>query len=182
MRFIADEDLERAAIDFLKTHHPTLSIPVPIEHILTKNLKIKMVPVGDLKSDFGIDGCLSRDMKYVYVDTYLMMNVEFRTRFTIAHEIGHLTLHSSYINDLQPTDVMNWKQLVLAESQRAWSRMEYQAHQFAGCCLVPTEKLCQFVADINDNGGSENKVREVAKKFHVSDDVARRRLAKSGLG
>lgn len=179
MKFISDDDLEGHALAFLKQHHPSLSIPVPIENILGRQLKVKLIPLADLKSDFGIDGCLARDMKQIFVDMDLMMNVEFRTRFTIAHEVGHLVLHQEYIRNFQPNDASNWKAIVMGD--KAWGRMEYQAHQFAAFCLIPTAQLKEFVSTNQHEQGSENLVRAVAIKFHVSDEVARRRLTKCGL-
>lgn len=179
MKFISDEELEAHALTFLKKYHSSLSIPVPIETILGKQLRVKLVPVAELKSEFGIDGCLARDMKNVFVDMDLMMNAEFRTRFTIAHEVGHLVLHQEYIKKFQPTDASNWKAIVMGD--KAWGRMEYQAHQFAAFCLIPTVQLKEFVASNQHEQSSENLVRAVAIKFHVSDEVARRRLTKCGL-
>lgn len=179
MKYISDDELEKSALDFLRTHHPTLSIPIPIEKILNKHMKVKLVPISDLKRDFGIDGCLSRDMSQVFVDMDLLMKAEFRTRFTIAHEIGHLVLHSEYIKKCQPQDASNWKAIVMGD--KSWGKMEYQAHQFAAFCLIPSEQLRAFVTENALEAGSENLVRAVAMKFHVSDEVARRRLIKSGI-
>lgn len=100
MKYLADSDIEQLSLNFLNQYHQSLLIPIPIEKILSKALKVKLVPVSDLKSEFGIDGCLSRDMSQVYVDMNQLMNSEFRTRFTIAHEIGHLILHKEYIKNL----------------------------------------------------------------------------------
>lgn len=179
VKYISDAELEACAVAFLKEHHSDFSIPIPIEKILNQKLKVKLVPLADLKKDFGIDGCLARDLTQVYVDMDLMMNAEFRTRFTIAHEIGHLVLHKDYILACKPKDASNWKQIVM--NDKSWGRMEFQAHQFSACCLIPTEKLKAFVSEGKYEQASENLVRAVAMKFHVSDDVARRRLTKSGL-
>lgn len=179
MKFISDEELERCALDFLKKYHPDFSVPIPIERILNTKLKVKLVPLSDLKKEFGIDGCLSRDMSQVIVDMDLMMKAEFRTRFTIAHEIGHLVLHSEYIKSFQPKDASNWKAIVM--NDKSWGKMEYQAHQFAAYCLIPTEQLKLFLAENQIEPQSENIIRKVAMKFHVSDEVSRRRLTKSGL-
>lgn len=59
--------------------------------------------------------------------------------------------------------------------------MEYQAHQFAAYALIPSQNLKSFIDLHVHEQKSENLVRAVAIKFHVSDEVARRRLTKFGL-
>lgn len=58
-----------------------------------------------------------------------------RQRFTVAHELGHVTLHAS----CPPPDS--------AEQARA---IEKQAHRFAGALLLPGDS---FLADLDEVGG-----------------------------
>lgn len=54
----------------------------------------------------------------------------FRSRFDLAHEIGHLILH---------------KHIPRAEERDRYNQMEKQAHQFAGALLLPAETFASEV-------------------------------------
>lgn len=54
----------------------------------------------------------------------------FRSRFDLAHEIGHLILH---------------KHIPRADERDRYNQMEKQAHQFAGALLLPAETFAREV-------------------------------------
>jgi Zn-dependent peptidase ImmA (M78 family)/transcriptional regulator with XRE-family HTH domain len=54
----------------------------------------------------------------------------FRSRFDLAHEIGHLILH---------------KHIPRAEERDRYNQMEKQAHRFAGALLLPAESFAREV-------------------------------------
>lgn len=54
----------------------------------------------------------------------------FRSRFDLAHEIGHLVLH---------------KHIPRADERDRYNQMEKQAHQFAGALLLPAETFASEV-------------------------------------
>src|SRR5690606_28471233 len=54
----------------------------------------------------------------------------FRSRFDLAHEIGHLILH---------------KHTPRAENRDRYNQMEKQAHRFAGALLLPAEAFANEV-------------------------------------
>lgn len=54
----------------------------------------------------------------------------FRSRFDLAHELGHLVLH---------------KHLPAAEDREVYNLMESQAHQFAGALLLPPQSFADEV-------------------------------------
>lgn len=54
----------------------------------------------------------------------------FRSRFDLAHEIGHLILH---------------KHIGRADDRERYNQMERQAHQFAGALLLPAETFAREV-------------------------------------
>ena len=161
-------------------------IPIPIEEIADFKLGLNIVPVSDMKRRTGIDGCISKDLSAIYVDSWQYLNHEFRSRFTIAHELGHFWMHGDYIKGLDLKNVDNWKAIVM-KSKNTWNSMEYQAYMFAGFVLIPTLTLEQEIGELAP--GYElsssidelqelefNLTREVAKKFQVSDAVVQKRL------
>ncbi|WP_154731585.1 ImmA/IrrE family metallo-endopeptidase, partial [Burkholderia pseudomallei] len=54
----------------------------------------------------------------------------FRSRFDLAHEIGHLVLH---------------KHIPRADERDRYNQMEKQAHQFAGALLLPAETFASEI-------------------------------------
>lgn len=60
-------DLRRRARDFLRTHHPAGTIPVPIEEIVEFNYRIDIVPLPGLQEAFEVDGFISSDLKAITV-------------------------------------------------------------------------------------------------------------------
>lgn len=89
----------------------------------------------------GVLGAISFDPLIIEIDDDQMENAQ-RTRFTLAHELGHLLLeHQRYMQretchesdvDLEHPGVIDIKDIV---------RMEWQANYFASCFLLPTEHL-----------------------------------------
>jgi Zn-dependent peptidase ImmA (M78 family) len=83
------EKIEQEAIDFLSKYHTQRTIPVPIENIIEINLEISVVPRKGLLQTEQIDAFLSHDCSIIYIDEDHYMSQTNRSRFTLAHEIGH---------------------------------------------------------------------------------------------
>ncbi|MBI1999774.1 MAG: hypothetical protein HYS69_00995, partial [candidate division NC10 bacterium] len=65
------EGLRRRAGDFLRTHHPKGTIPIPIEEIVEFNYRIDIIPVPGLQEAFEVDGFISSDLKAITVDAFV---------------------------------------------------------------------------------------------------------------
>ena len=120
--FISNEEIERKAEEFLGQYHSSRMIPVPIEKIVEIDLQISIVPIRGLLKQESIDAFLSHDFKELYIDYDHYMEQTNRSRFTLAHEMGHLSLHKKIIEEI--TSIKQWKKFVLGEgtilSQNAW--------------------------------------------------------------
>ncbi len=81
------------ANQFLSNYHSHLSLPIPIEEIAEQKLNLRIHEQMNLKKDYDVDGFLISGLTAIFIDFNLYMNFENRTRFTIAHEIGHFILH-----------------------------------------------------------------------------------------
>jgi len=86
-------DLRRRAGDFLRTHHPDGTIPIPIEEIVESQHRIDIIPVPGLHKAFEVDGFISSDLKAITVDAFVYEQRPGRYRFTLAHELAHAVLH-----------------------------------------------------------------------------------------
>lgn len=99
-----------------------------------------------------------------------------RQRFTIAHELGHLLLHtgSSYVDRSFPIFFRD------SRSGSAEIRVEIEANQFAADLLMPQFLLNEFAREPVDIDGDEH-VRELAIHFKVSPQAMIFRLMNLGL-
>lgn len=70
---------------------------------------------------------------------------KYRQNFTIAHELGHIALHSSIVENLfSIEDRESDKNTIISKS--IYGRMEYQANTFASYLLMPN---IPFMAEVN---------------------------------
>ena len=185
------EDLRSKADDFLKKHHPSGTVPVPIEEIVEFDFGINIVPVLGLQREFEVEGFLSGDLKDIYVDEYVYTDRITRYRFTLAHEIGHIVLHRHLYDKHRFTSIHGWQEFInsMTEEQHSW--LEYQGYAFAGLVLVPKEKLLPVRDRVDKKDGDKGISMEknwdfawelltehVAKAFLVSPDVVEKRVEK----
>ena len=179
---------KRAEI-FLTEYHSSLSLPIPVEEIAELKLDLRIIPVKRLRRDFDIDGCLDSTLTRIFIDFDLYTQQENRTRFTIAHEIGHLILHQEIFQKLNIKNENDLYHLIESMDNEEYSWMEYQAYSFAGHLLVPKIKLIEEIKNKVAIGANENLTEEklypligdLIKIFNVSGEVLLRRLQKESL-
>jgi len=188
------EDLRKKADEFLREHHPSGNIPVPIEEIVEFDFSINIVPVLGLQREFEVEGFTSGDLKNIYVDEYVYTDRITRYRFTLAHEIGHVVLHRHLYDAHKFKSIQGWKEFINSMTEEEHSWLEYQGYAFAGLILVPKQRLVKYTNEwtkkIKDKGISMEKnwdfawdliTEHVAKAFLVSPDVIEKRLEKDGI-
>lgn len=136
--YISYDDIEREAETFLDEYHPSRSIPIPIERIVEIDLALSIVPIKGLLARESIDAFLSHDFQELYIDHDHYMGQTNRSRFTLAHEVGHLRLHKDVVANI--TDLEQWRRFILGEGT---GRAVYEIHadNFAGCVLMPRAEL-----------------------------------------
>lgn len=104
---------------------------------------------------------------------YLSQNTSrLRDRFTIAHELGHLTLHLPKIKESDPDAVMRATRWI-DESDDGKKRAEWEANWFAAAFLMPREA---FTEVFNEGG-----IPLIQSEFDVSPAAAETRAKSLGL-
>ena len=100
--FIKIEDIRVAADNFRNKYWPSNSIPVDIFEILEFELNIEIRTIFSLKEAGDIDALLLGNLKTIVVDLndFLNERSQNRLRFSVAHEIGHLVLHSDIFSKI----------------------------------------------------------------------------------
>lgn len=190
-RYLSNEQLEEAVTSFLKQYHPSLSVPIPVEEILTEQLGFHIVPVPGLMRDLAIDGWLSFHEKEMFIDhdMYMQDSTYMRARFTIAHELGHIHLHNKILNHPQFKDVNAWKKFRL--ESKDYAPYETQANMFAGKLLMPINEIIQDfdkekksalkkqpkLSGLNNADFAPFISRPIARKYNVSEEAAVYRLS-----
>lgn len=174
----------------LQDMHPDLAIPIPIEEIVEIKMEIKLNVKLSLKERLDIDGFIHTNFKEITLDNDTFNNFEQRTRFTIAHELGHIILHKKIyeqFNIESEEDYVKFQQRVSGDDHY-W--LEKQANMFAGCILVPTEPLKKAIEEEMKlhNVPHDYQVdyslpflENLPKKFNVSPEVLFIRIKKEGL-
>lgn len=141
--YIPKDQIWQAAENFRNKFWPESTLPVDIERIVERRLKLNIEPEHGLLSEIDIDAYLRTDLTGIVVDYDCYMNEKFmnRLRFSFAHELGHLFLHKDIYSTFAIDDPMAWKDFMLNIPDREYGFFEYQANEFAGRVLVPRERL-----------------------------------------
>lgn len=173
---------------FLSKYHTKLSLPIPIEEIAEQKLNLKIVQEMNLKKDYDIDGFLTSDLTIIFIDFDLYLNFENRTRFTIAHEIGHFILHGELFKKLNINSVDQLNELAVKITDEEYRWLEYQAYSFASHTLVPKQLLLN---EIKKRIGKIPRLeapeilapiaQDLLNVFQVSGEVMLRRFEKEEI-
>ncbi len=180
------EQIKNIAQKFLEKYHPKSTIPIPIEEIVELQLNVKISTIPNLKRECDTDGFINSGFTEITLDDNVFNLYEERARFTIAHEIGHKLLHSQIYESCEiktKEDYLNFQNTLTHEDQK-W--LEIQAHIFAACVLVPTEKLKEEIkAAIGEQKPQADYsipyLRNLPQRFKVSWEVLSRRIVKEKL-
>ncbi|PIV07580.1 hypothetical protein CO009_02625 [Candidatus Shapirobacteria bacterium CG_4_8_14_3_um_filter_35_11] len=182
------DDVHQAASKFLEEHNPTNQLPIPIEEIAELKLGIFVLATPGIKKLIGIDGFISSDFSQITIDDYCFVKYPERTRFTIAHEIGHKILHQDWYSKHGPTDFGDYHDFFSKISEQDYRYMEIQAQTFAGLVLVPTELLKNEFKSrlgripINEDVEILQPIfNDLLTTFKVSGEVLYRRMVKEGI-
>jgi len=185
----SNDSIEQCALNFLQQYNKDEKIPIPIENIIEIQLGIAIVPIKDLLKQEHIDAFISHDFKQLYIDEESYMNQTNRSRFTLAHEIGHFCMHQEIVADIVTLE--EWRSRILgAGTGRAI--YETEANIFAGYLLMPTKqlinaykaakkKMIEEFRSIGKKPPEDDKLipyaaNVIARHFDVSEQAAQNRL------
>jgi Zn-dependent peptidase ImmA (M78 family)/transcriptional regulator with XRE-family HTH domain len=145
--------------------------PVPsMREVVERDLGIRVVWVTLDHLDRSIDGaCTLEPRPAVLVNLLEPERYPWRTRITLAHELGHLIFDE---------EVRTHRALVSphgrAESDLRLESVERNARAFAACFLAPADGVRRAVASTDPT--SEEAIRIVGSTFGVGRTVAINRL------
>lgn len=181
-------DVVRAADEFLKTYHPSLSLPIPIEDIVERKIDMALFAIPGIKSLIGVDAFISSDFTQITIDEDCFVKYPERTRFSIAHEIGHLILHKDWYEKYGPKNLEDYLSSHDRMDGQIYKYIEIQAQTFASLILVPKELLLgELEKRLGRIPSMESPevlapfVQDLPEIFKVSDAVILRRLQKESI-
>lgn len=185
---ITATDVQRSASTFLADYHSSLELPIPIEDIVELKMQIALSVIPGIKDLIGVDSFISSDFQHIVVDEFSFTKYVERTRFSLAHEIGHLILHKDWYEKYGPENLEDYLSFYDRIDPEQYKFMEIQAHTFAGLVLVPTEplkdELAQRLGKVPHMEQPEILApifQDLLNTFQVSGEVMLRRLQKEEI-
>lgn len=176
-------DVTRAAESFLQEHNPSAKLPVPIEEIVELKIGIAVVVVPGIKKLLGIDAFINSSFSQITIDEHSYSAYPERTKFSIAHEIGHLVLHADWYKTNGPKTMDEYLGFYDRIDHEIYKHLEIQASTFAGLVLVPKrillEKLKGKLGRVPSNENPELLIpvfQDLLDIFKVSGEVLLRRM------
>ncbi|MDP2873916.1 MAG: ImmA/IrrE family metallo-endopeptidase [bacterium] len=139
------EDVHQEARTFLRKYHPQDTLPIPIEDIVELQMNIGLSVVNGIKQLLDIDAFINQRFTEIVVDAFSFEKYPARTRFSIAHEIGHFILHREWYEHNGPENIDNYLEFLDKMNDETYKRIERQANTFAGLVLIPTEHLTRLI-------------------------------------
>lgn len=133
--------------------------------------KLLRYPLGDA-ADLGFTLMKDKDI-IIYTNTSSRLSREI---FTLAHEIGHITLHMNADTSFVDNSI--------TISGGSTEEEEREANYFAACLLMPSDEVEKFldlkIADFSNNGLSAMDIARIMSEFNVSFEMALNRLESLG--
>ena len=101
--FIPKDRIWQEADRLRAAHQAGRELPVKVLDLAEFDLHLDLVPVDRLREELDIEALLMGDRKSILVDKRAFMSprLEYRLRFSVAREIGHLIPHRDIYAGLQ---------------------------------------------------------------------------------
>jgi Zn-dependent peptidase ImmA (M78 family) len=148
--------------------HPPVNI---IEIARMLGADVRFVPFDD-----DVSGVLYREEDQVIIGVNESHH-PFRKRFTIAHEIGHLQLHSEqlYVDRKYTIQMRDGKSALAVDPH------EIEANSFAAELLMPYQMILKSIRGITIDYEADDSIAELAKEYGVSKQAMTLRLINLGV-
>ncbi|MHC4248178.1 MAG: ImmA/IrrE family metallo-endopeptidase [Planctomycetota bacterium] len=138
--WLHESDIRAAADGCIARADCTGRLPVPVDEIIEFAHELDIVPNPHLRS-VDVESYLLYHDRQIWIDGHQFTHEPHRSRFTLAHELGHFILHGKVLESLEITDLDGYLKFHEEADRAAIERLEWQARAFAGALLVPREEL-----------------------------------------
>ena len=198
IKYLSDEDILKAIYSSLhlsSEEHSTITDDELEQYVFDQGYSIKSSLMKG-----KVLGEIDFDTKEVCISDSLVKG-EPRWRFTVAHELGHIVLHSAAIRQSQIGSIeesIDDEVIDMEISDETIKRMEIQANTFASLLLIPEDKLVVEYYKLFKEKGVRNYpylridsqpcniqlyywfTANLASRFKVSKTAIEKRLQKLG--
>jgi len=149
-RMYKKAEIEKIVAEILSKAYPAgINIPIDIDCLIENNEMVDdIVPADLLEDKFEVAAIItskSNDHFDILVDEETLYYQQFRDNFSIAHEFGHIVLHSQICTGCHTIE----DSIALRKRiKRAYSFIERNANYFAGAILMPRRTIFEDTAKI----------------------------------
>ena len=155
-------DIERRAAAVLAEAFPSaISVPIDIDLLAQRHELIDhIIPTLFLEEKFDVAAiAVSKPDGHfdILIDDGNYNYQPFRANFSIAHEFGHIVLHSNICRKCQNLEEAVKMQMALKYDYRF---VERAANRFASAVLMPDPKMRQDVSELYQNLAPKTKYGE----------------------
>lgn len=195
--WISFDDIRNVADQFRKKYWGSDDVPVDILLIAEVKLRLNIVPIKNFKMQNDSEALLYDSGKSIAIDETEYMDDRYlnRIRYSVAHEIAHLVLHTNLYGSFNYSTVDEWIKTLDAIPEEEYNWIEQQAYEFAGRLLVPLNRLETSLNAIQPRvklfkssfpNSDINLLKEhvaslICKEFGVSSNVILKRFEREKL-
>lgn len=185
VKFLPEVHIERAAneliIGYGRKYGDIAAPPVPVEEMLEcyLDLSLGFDDLPRLFNEPGILGATWIEEKRVLVDQSLdpaeHPHVLGRYRFTVAHEVGHWSLHRQQLARARSTPLLGGKPepSIICRATAKKPPVEWQADCFAGYLLMPEDIVRRLWAQTNGSPApyvAEEEIVQMSGRLGLGED------------
>ena len=186
-------EIERKVVDILAEAFPRgIRIPIDIDRLVERNNLVDDIVSGELLEDkFNVAAVLvakANGRFDILVDEETFNSYRFRANFSIAHEFGHVVLHSKICSGCRTIeDAIALRQRISS----SYDFIERNANYFAGAILAPMRTLPEdtarvYEALVKDFGYDPNLIPDklcstLARRYEVNFQPMEIRLRELSL-
>lgn len=173
--------------------------PLDTVFIADNVLRLDLVSFPGLEGLCNSTAYITAGMTEMYLDEALYsaydsrhysISKKNRLRFSVAHEIGHLTMHNGIIDRIRCRSIEELKRIANNDDDDR-KCIEKEANEFAGRLIAPAEELKRLVdtyghAQSNPRWRDDGRLRSefathCCKTFGLHEDGIRTRLDRDGI-
>lgn len=179
--FLDFQKIDKIVQTFFSNNKQYDKVPVPIENIV-EDLGYEIIPIPDLKRELDAEGFVV--LKEIYIDQYIHDQPSPNRYYsTLAHEAGHIFLHTDYMSKFKTKD--DYIEFMTTFDEESYQRIEWQAWSFARLLLMPSnhfsKELSRLITQKGLKGQGNDYIADmlklpISRKFEVSDLLANIRI------
>jgi len=141
-----DVGIERKVSEVLREAYPRgIEIPVDIDFVAEIHPLVNaIILLPDLQDRFNVIASLvcKSERVDIFVDEDTFSKYPARARFSVAHELGHVVLHSGIWQKCHTLDdTLDMQRRI----KTSYCNIERMANRFAGAILMPSSQMDRYV-------------------------------------